>query len=62
MNTASAKKRQAKSDAAVLRHVEDIICAALEIMDELPYESEGHAHAEQIRELAGKLESYVHGE
>lgn len=60
MNT--ARKRKEKSDTAVLGHVEKIIGAALEIMDELPYQSEGYAHAEQIRELAGKLEDYIRGE
>lgn len=58
----AARKLKAKSDTTVLRETEKIINAALEIMDELPYESEGHSHAERIRELAGKLEDYVRGE
>ena len=58
----AAKKQKERSDTVVLRETEKIIDASLAIMDELPYDSEGHAFAEQIRELADKLEGYVRGE
>lgn len=59
---AQAKARKAKSDAIALRETEKIINASLELMDELPYSSEAYGYAEQIRELAGKIEDYVRGE
>lgn len=58
----SAKAQVKKSHKFVLGETEKIIDAALAIMDELPYSSDGYVFAEQIRELADKIDDYVNGQ